>query len=90
MQYPDLLNNIPYNLLDGVDQILPSNGKMYIRANANQVTVTFKEQNDPNSTYAILTVIPANTGQILDVVFPTKNSIIKVTGGTAYLKLYRD
>lgn len=90
MQYPDLLNNIPYNLLDGVDQILPSNGKMYIRANANQVTVTFKEQNDSNSTYATIGTIPANTGQVIDSIFPTKNSIIKVTGGTAYLKLYRD
>jgi hypothetical protein len=89
-QYPDLLNGIAYNLADGVNQVLPANGKIFIRANATQVVVTFKEQNDTNTTYATIATVLANTGQVLDTVFPTKNSIIKVTGGTAYMKLYRD
>ena len=90
MQYPDLLNEFPYNLTDGVDQILESNGKIFIRANANQVVVTFKHQNDTNATYATLATVPANTGVLLDTVFPTKNGKIKVTGGSAFIVLFRD
>lgn len=89
VQYPDLLNEIPYDLADGVDQLLPSNGFIYIRANANQIVVTFKEQHDANATYATIATVPANTGQVLDIVFPTKNGKIKVTGGSAYMKLFR-
>ena len=90
MQYPDLLNEFPYDLTDGVDQLLPSNGKIYVRANADQVVVTFKHQNDANATYATLATVPANTGMILDTVFPTKNGKIKVTGVSACIVLFRE
>jgi hypothetical protein len=89
-QYPDLLNEIAYPLEDGVDQLLESNGKIFIRANANQVVVTFKHQNDTNTTYATLATVPANTGLVLDTVFPTKNGKIKVTGGSAFIVVFRD
>lgn len=88
MQYPNLLNEFPYILTDNVDQVLSSNGKIYLRAYETQVTVMFKESND--TTFARIAIVPANTGQILDSVFPTKNGTIKVTGGSAYMKLFRD
>lgn len=90
MQYPNLLNEFPYDLVDNVDQTLESNGKIYIRANANQVVVSFKHQNDANATYATLATVPANTGMLLDTVFPTKNGKIKVTGGSAFIVVFRD
>lgn len=90
MQYAELLNEITFNLEDGVDQLLPINGKIYVRANANQVVVTFKHQTDSNATYATIGTVPANTGLVLDSVFPTKNSKIKVTGGTAFMVLFND
>jgi hypothetical protein len=90
MQYPDLLNELSYDLADGVDQTLTSNGKIYIRANTNQVVVTFKHQQDTNSTYATIGTVPANTGQVLDSVFPTKHGKIKVTGGTAFMVVFKD
>jgi hypothetical protein len=86
--YPELLNSKPYSLADGVEQELDFNGKMYIRANANQVVVLFQEVND--TSFATLATIPANNAQILDSIFCSKKSKIKVTGGTAYLKLYRE
>jgi hypothetical protein len=86
--YPELLNNLFFPLADNVNQILSSNGKMYIRAYNEQVLVMFKEAND--TSFARIAIIPANTGQLLDSIFPTKNSTIKVTGGSAYLKLFKD
>lgn len=88
MTYPDLLSEKSYVLTDGTEQILPANGKMYLRAYNNNIDVLFKEAND--TTFATIANVLANTGKMIDVVFPTKNSKIKVVGGDAYIKVFKD
>lgn len=90
MRYANLFNEYFDTLEDGVEEALPFNGKLYVRANANQITVLFKETNDPNTVFATIAIIPANTGRMVNVIFPTKDSKIKVTGGTAYIKLFKE